>query len=462
MDLPADLLHSVSSPGGGKITLVVGAGCSVEAPTGLPLARQCSEEIHQRLITDGVLQHGDCTDSTDLSAVADAVFAKRNSQRDVVERLRDYDLKLAPPNDGYLIAAAMLCEGVISSVVTLNFDLALSTALSELGAGRIVGVIDGPEDLPRQKIINVYYLHGNVNATDPDLWVLRTAVLEKDWKDRWEQIVTTKVMTAPVVVFAGLGTPVAVLIASIKLLRRAVGAVTKVYQVDPADRVDSKFFQELSLDPSDYIKCGWCQFMDELSQRLSSEQVAQLGTAVSQKVEDDKLPTENVTNLLARFQALGLVKLGRLRAHWLLHDKPYCPVEPNALVCIADLLLALAMIERESSAVAVLVENGLVEFHRDGRVVAVYMVASGLGGRGRPAIEAAVELRRKQHRTRPAPPCGAIVGGTSDSWSMPITLPTDVLRGNESEDILAGSTPLPLFHISELRANPNRIQQVVP
>jgi hypothetical protein len=132
-------------------------------------------EVHRRLLADGILQNGECEDSNDLSLVADAVFIKRNSQRDVVERLREqYDLKLATPNDGYLIAAAMLCEGAISSVVTLNFDLAISNALSELGAGLIVGVIDCPDELPRQKNINVYYLHRNVNAVDPESWVLRT------------------------------------------------------------------------------------------------------------------------------------------------------------------------------------------------------------------------------------------------------------------------------------------------
>src|SRR5690242_18182891 len=142
MPLPPELLQAVSSPGGGKVALVLGAGCSVEPPTNIPVSGVCSTEIHRCLVADGILQNGECVDPADLSAVADAVFNKRNSQRDVVERLRDqFGLKLATPNDGYWIAAALLCEGVISSVVTLNYDLALSTALSELGADKIVGVV---------------------------------------------------------------------------------------------------------------------------------------------------------------------------------------------------------------------------------------------------------------------------------------------------------------------------------
>src|SRR5437763_565791 len=114
MALPPQLLQAVASPGGGKIALVLGAGCSVEPPTHIPMARDCSREVHRHLVDDGVLQNGDCADPADLSLVADVVFAKTGSQRHVVERLGAlYDLKLATPNHGYLNAAAMLCEGAI-------------------------------------------------------------------------------------------------------------------------------------------------------------------------------------------------------------------------------------------------------------------------------------------------------------------------------------------------------------
>ena len=464
MSLPEELRWAVSSPGGGKIALVLGAGCSVEAPTGVPVESECSLEVHRRLVADGVLQDGDCTDPTDLSLVADAVFNKKHSQRDVVERLcEQYDLKLAKPNDGYIVAAAMLCEGAVSSVVTLNFDLALSNALSELGVGQGVGVIECPEDLPKQKVINVYYLHRNANAIDPESWVLRTGALRDDWKGHWQPIIATKVLAAPVVVFAGLGNPAAVLIETAKLVRSALPAARKLYQVDPVSHADSKFFQELALSAAAYIQLGWGQFMDELSQRLSIEQVAALNQAVGQKVKDDKLPTEDVADLLIRLQALGLVKLGKLRAHWLLHEKPYCPADPNGRGLIADLLLALAMMARVSDAVALICEDGLVEFQRDGQVVVAYLIASGCGHRGRSAIEANVESRRARYRSRPTPPHGVLVAGTSDTWSTPVTPPTDVVRGDSSDDdVLTGPTALPLIHISELRADSGRVLQVVP
>jgi hypothetical protein len=460
MALPPELLQAVSAPGGGKIALVIGAGCSVEQPTNIPVSRVCSNEIHRRLIDDGVLQDGDCANSDDLSALADAVFSKRNSQRDVVERLCEkYGLKLATPNQGYWIAAALLCEGAIASVVTLNYDLALSTALSALGADKIVGVVERPEDLPHQKTINVYYLHRNANATDPELWVLRTSVLTVEWKGHWEPIVAAKVLVAPVVVFAGLGTPVAVLIESARLIRNALPGTTKVYQADPGDIVDSKFFQALSLDPSMYIKFGWGQLMEALSQRLSKEQIVQLEQAAKRKIREDNLTNEDIAGLLSALQALGIVKFGKLRANWLLHDKPYRPFEADTHGLLGDLLLALATMARVSGAEAVILDDGSVEFRRDGRVAASFLIASGCGHRGRQAVEAAVQSRRSEYRNCPA----VLVGGTSASWTTPPTPPKDIVQGDVSkQDILRGPMSLPLLHISELRENHDLIRQVVP
>ncbi len=461
MPLPPELLQAVSSPGGGKIALVLGAGCSVEPPTNIPVSRVCSTEIHRQLIADGVLQNGDCKDPEDLSAVADAVFSRRNSQRDVVERLRDrYGLKLATPNDGYWIAAALLCEGVISSVVTLNYDLALSTALSELGAGAIVGVVERPEDLTQQKAINLYYLHRNANAADPELWVLRTDALNVEWQGHWEPIIANKVLAAPVVLFAGLGTPVAVLIESTKLLRAALPAVTKLYLADPGDMATSKFFQALGLDAAHFIPLGWGELMEALSKRLLVEQITKLGQAATLKIQEDSLPNENIAGLLTSLQNMGIVRVGKLRAHWLLYKKPYQVFTENILGLLADLLLALATMSRVSGTEAVIIEDGRVEFRREGRTVTSFIVASGNGYRGKLAVEADLQERRKKYSRSPT---AAVVGGTSASWTTPPTPPKDIVDGEESKnDILRGPTALPLFHISELRGNHALIQQVVP
>ncbi len=461
MPLPPELLQAVSSPGGGKIALVLGAGCSVEPPTNIPVSSVCSTEIHRRLVADGILQSGDCANPADLSALADAVFNKRNSQRDVVERLRDqYGLKLATPNDGYWIAAALLCEGVIASVVTLNYDLALSTALGGLGADTIVGVVERPEDLTHQKAINLYYLHRNANAADPELWVLRTAALNVEWQGHWEPIIATKVLAAPVVIFAGLGTPVAVLVESTRLLKAALPALTKLYLADPGNMANSGFFQALALDASVYIQSGWGELMEALSKRLLEEQTVRLGQAATHKIQEDRLPNEDISTLLTALQNMGIVRVGKIRAQWLLYEKPYRIFADSIVGLLADLLLALATMVRVSGAEAVIIEDGRVEFKRAGRTVTSFIVASGNGHRGKIAVEADVQQRRRKYSQSPA---AAVIGGTSASWTTPPTPPKNIVTGEESQhDILSGPTTLPLFHISELRNNHELIQQVVP
>ncbi|PYT85746.1 MAG: hypothetical protein DMG36_27215 [Acidobacteria bacterium] len=164
-------------------------------------------------------------------------------------------------------------------------------------------------------------------------------------------------------------------------------------------------------------------------------------------------------SLLSALQALGIVKFGQLRAAWLLHDKPYRPFEASTIGLLADPLLVLATMARVSGAQAVVVDDGSVEFRRNGRVAASFVVASGCGHRGKQAVEAIVESRRAQYRTCPA----VLVGGTSASWTTPPTPPKDIIQGDVSkQDILRGPTTLPLFHISELRENQELIQQVVP
>jgi len=463
MTLPPELLQAVSAPGGGKITLVVGAGCSLEAPTSIPLARDCSQQCHDRLVANGVLAAGDCTLPSNLSCLADAVFAKTGEQRLLVEQLsQHYQLKTASPNDGHLLAAALLREGAIAAVVTLNFDLALSTAIARLGVGDVVGVIDGPDDLPNKKAFNLFYLHRNANAADPEKWVLRTAALDTEWKGKWEQVVAAMVLATPVVVFAGLGSPANVLVQSTKLIRKAIPNGSKAYQVDPGDPDKSEFFKALALAPDAFVRKSWCEFMEELSQRLVVEHTSQLKAAAEAMVQREKLHAEDLTTLLARLQSIGLLNVGRLRANWLLHKPEYCAEESLARELLADLLLAAALIARVTDTQAVLFEDGVVEFRRGDRTVATHVLASGLGTRGRVAIETDLMQRRRRLRDRAMPLSGAIIAATLGDGTAQITPPADVLRGDTSGSIVFGPTVLPMFHVDSLRQDPTKCQQVAP
>jgi hypothetical protein len=463
MNLPPDLLAAVSAPGGGKITLVVGAGCSFEAPTSIPLAGRCSQECHDRLVADNVLAAGDCPTPSNLSCLADTVFSKTGRQLPLVEQLsQHYSFKAATPNEGHLLAAALLREGAIGSVVTLNFDLALSTAIGCLGVGDIVGIIDGPDDLPNQKAINLYYLHRNVTAADPETWILRTEGLKTEWKGRWQSVVAAKVLSTPVVVFAGLGSPADVLIESTKLIQNAIPNGNKTYQVDTVDYNSSEFFKALALDPSAFIRATWCEFMAALSQRLVVDHTNKLRATAVTMVERDQLTPEDITALLNRVEDIGLLHLGHLRASWLLHEKPYYPDDPLARELIADLLLAAAMVARVAGATAILFEDGIVEFRRGDRTVATHVFVSGRGSRSRVAIESELSARQRRFRGRAIPPTGAIIAGTRDSGTTPVTIPPDVLLGDTSKSILFGQSAIPIFHVEALREDPTQSMSVVP
>ncbi|GAI05518.1 unnamed protein product, partial [marine sediment metagenome] len=210
MSLPADLLHAISQPEGGRVVLVVGAGCSVEPPTNLPLSRQLALDAHRRLVEDGVLDDGDCPEPASLTCVADAVWSKTKSQRELVVRFPCDGFRQAEPNRGHLLTAAMLYEQALSCVMTLNFDLAISNALSQIGAHGNVKIISKPDDYASLGLSNLVYLHRNVDA-DPDLWVLRSVTLEENWRDGWERVVTERVVSTPVTVFVGLGSSIDVL-----------------------------------------------------------------------------------------------------------------------------------------------------------------------------------------------------------------------------------------------------------
>ncbi len=247
MNLPPTLLEAIAAPEGGRVVLIIGAGSSLEQPTCLPLARECSREAHRKLVADGILSNGDCGDPDDLSVVADTVKAKTGGQAQLVRRLPITKFKNAKPNNGHLITAALMLEGAITNVVTLNFDLALNHALSDLAAENEVSIIKGPEEHNRLSRINIIYLHRNAETAHED-WILTTEALDQAWRDNWEEVIARFAMAAPVTVFTGLGSPCGVLKHSVEKLRMALANEVNVYLANPGRVEDSPFARELEIE----------------------------------------------------------------------------------------------------------------------------------------------------------------------------------------------------------------------
>ena len=158
MPVPPEILGAASHRAGGRWVLVIGAGCSVEPPTNLPDSATCATDAHRRLRSDGLLSQ-DCANPADLSAVADAVYAETEAQAALVERLPRESFRSASPNQGHYAAAALLIERSLAGVVTLNFDLAMSTALANLGSEDAVAIVAGPDDIARLGNLNLVLRH---------------------------------------------------------------------------------------------------------------------------------------------------------------------------------------------------------------------------------------------------------------------------------------------------------------
>src|SRR6185436_17583294 len=98
MSAPSVVLAAAGQPRGGHLAFVLGAGCSFESPTNLPLSRPLAEDAHRRLVLNGVLAEDACADPTDLSSVADAVFASVGRQHELVVELPRQRMRFASPN----------------------------------------------------------------------------------------------------------------------------------------------------------------------------------------------------------------------------------------------------------------------------------------------------------------------------------------------------------------------------
>lgn len=460
MPISPQLLQAIAAPEGGRVVLVVGAGCSFEPPTRIPLAKPCSQEAHRRLVEDGVLAAGECTCSDDLSALADFVKAKLGTQKPLVDRLPITEFRNATPNEGHLVAAALLLEGAVTHVLTLNFDLALSHALSVLGAKHAVSVIKGPEDHAALGRANIIYLHRNVEL-DGESWVLTSESLESAWKDAWEQLIANMVTTTPITVFAGMGSSCGVLRQSIERLRTALDGHVSVFLADPGDPDWSNFATEMNLNGNDYIQTGWVDFMRALSTRLAEEHSNHIAAACSVMTTREGWTQEDLSSLRSKLKSLGLVGLGKLRASWLLDDRPYCCHEGTIEELLADILLALALIERTAGVSIQLHSDRIVEITTGSNQRLSFLVFSGKGSLRWTSAETEILYREKYCPLESASsrPRRALVSGVTGPSPARVSPPPSIVDQEDEKSIMADAPTFKMWSTDDLRTNTTAVLQ---
>lgn len=461
--IPPALLEAIASPAGGRVVLVLGAGCSSEQPTGLPLASELARQCHDRLVANGVLTSRTCARPDDLSAVADAAVAATGDHGALVESFPPDRFRNAEPNEGYRIAAALMREGAILATLTLNFDLAALHAIAAVGARDEVTVIEGPEDFHRLGATNLVYLHRSITRRPEDL-ILRTDQLDAVWEEvRWEEVVAQRFLGGTVTVFVGLGTPAAALLKTTRKIVELLGNDARVYVVDPIDPSASVFFAELGLPEDVYIQLGWTEFVQQLADRVVTAHRTELEAACTAMIHEHGWDEEDIDGICERLMQLGLLGVGGLRARWFMRYESYAPHprEPETLRLLADLIIGVSMVARLTRCIVRFDDEGAVELQSPEGARTVLVVCSGGGSRRWEAIEAEVDLRRQALERRGDRPRAALVAGVPGQRRTAVP-PDDIVSGeDEPESILVGGNVFDIRAVDEIRGRPDLAEALV-
>ena len=457
--LPEPILAAAVRRPLGGISIIGGAGCSLDEPTSIPLSRRCSEDAYHQLEADGLLKASDCAEDAhalaevvgDLSKLADIVYKKYGSQQYLVDRLPISKFRFARANEGYLLLGALFREQVIASFVTLNFDLAVLNALSNVGAEEEVAIIRCPEEHGNHRAHNVVYLHRSVEANADD-WILRTEQFDSAWASGWQELIALRVVSNPITVFVGLGTVAGVLIQSVVKVRTAAPAGTQVYLVNPGAKERSPYFQVLTLPDENYIQLGWAEFMEQLSDRVLVEQRRRLVSSCLDARAAEALDENDVGAIVSRATAAGLLGLGSLRARWMMKPGDYHPEREAELPFIASVLIALRVIEKYMKAEAVFREYAAVDF-KDGAKSVLCAAFIIVPGKRWLALEGTLHrLQRRWSGQNPAPSCVFVCGAVGPRLKD-AEPPEDLVSADKPDSIVSPSIDA-LYDVEEVRLNP--------
>lgn len=445
MTIPSHLLRSVCEPGGGRIVLVLGAGASMDPPTSLKSGASVSIDAHQRLVADGLLSIGEVKNEWDLAELADVVWSKFGSQKELTDRLPRHEWRMAKPNRGHHEAAALLAEGAVRSVLTLNYDLAQQHALVEIdGRSTITTVVRGPEDTDSLSGRTLVYLHRSCEA-DSEAWILRASLIEDTAIQVWEKAVADSILMAPVVVFVGLGSPAPILSQAISRLVTNTGIAC--YLVDPAelDPADTTNFYASLNGTATHIQMAWREFAGALADRLRDEAVRRLVEAGCARLAELGGHSSAWDMIGTALKAMPLHQLGRKRSTWLLRRQDYCTETDIDNSLLGDCMAAVAAIAHSVDATSVTLDGqGTVRIRMAGGNTVPLRIANAAGLRTWESV--ATQLSREQDEW-PAPDYRLVLFSNPDMKAD--LAPIDLLRTDDPRDLIRGAEQIVAFGTAE-------------
>ena len=440
------------------IVLVIGAGSSLDDPTGLELGGHYSELAHRALSRRGVIVPQ--PNPRDLSELADAVVTATGAQDQLVAELPIQRMRLASPNLGHVIAAALQADGFVRSILTLNYDTAMASAIAHLGVSD-VHVIERREDLPSTSPKTLIYLHGSANGLPQDL-VLTTADLDTRWQGSWKELIANKTLLAPVVAFVGLGSSANLISSTLKKIMEGVGGATSFVLVGPGDQSITTFASSIGADAGHCIDCGWEDFMKACA-AYALTTLVQLSAAKFDVIERQKsVARVDTAHVLKEITQLGYLEYGAARAKWFGVDSrrrymPHPARDTPDLVHLADVIHLVAEIENWVST-SIRIKDGDVEVA--GAIVSIYSSQEPADfetaitrvqariDRGHPSRKpSAVIIARTNPPEKIAAPTNIVFGGNDDQSSGLA----------EEFDIIRSQAEVGMFYLPDVRSDPTAL-----
>ena len=439
------------------MVFVLGAGCSVEPPTSLPLAPECSLAAHQRLVDDGVIAEGACADPSSLEDVADLVVATTGSKSDLVSRLPRQRFRLATPNRGHDILAALMDERIVRAALTTNFDFAINAALAKAGIDDVT-LIDGADDHQDLGNASVIYLHRSAYAPEEE-WVLTSDEVHKGWENAWNEMLAGAVLTAPAVVFIGMGTLVGVLLASATRVREAVPDARSVFQVDLMPREESKAFEVLRPEADNYIQMGWIAFAEELGERVNQQHLLELVASCEVLVSGNDWGDIDVQQIKDGLAAGGLLAFGSARARWFLEDGDYLAWRRIRPAWIAEFVIALEKSRIELAAEIGLAGDGTVAFTKDGRALGALGYLHGQSSMRWSQLHSELSHRQQRMGNQQETAEAFVVAGVEGLQPAQFSTPNDIVAQSEPVDVMAPIADPRWLTVDQLREEPELLRQ---
>jgi hypothetical protein len=346
-------------------------------------------------------------------------------------------MRLARANLGYKLLVALMAEGAVSHVLSLNFDLAIQNAAAELGIEiETIAAVNEPVPI-RAALVQ---LHGNANS-EPDQLVLRMEAMNGDWVGQWHQVVAQQVLAAPTVLFAGLGSPAPVLTSTMAMIQGALGGNKALYQADIVPFAQSGFAAQLEIPEQRYIQGSWDAVLTRLADRIAAQQVDSLsrnGRALLVENNYGEADLERFTHIASKLAGHSLLTLGKMRAFADLdRDKLYRPHTVRDDELMSEPMLRLVQIAERFGLDTAPTAAGTWTLQRNGQPVAQIVLATGGGVRRMAAVE-----------TRASTICGTI----ADNSQMPVDIVligglidaapafdhVDLIADEDADDIIGG------------------------